>query len=85
MMRNTLEYLNTHLPDVDWLIILLGIWAPNDEIFNINFKYIKQRDVIEAEFPNEDGFWDMMMAPLSEKEIRKQNRIRIPKELRYEV
>ena len=33
MVKATLDYMIDHLPDVDWLITLLGIWAPDDEIF----------------------------------------------------
>ena len=66
MMTNTLNYMKDHMPDVAWLIILLGIWAPNDEIFAPNYRYVKEKDVIEAEYDNADGFWTEL-APLTEK------------------
>ena len=69
--------MENHQPDVAWLVTLLGIWSPDDEIFELNYKYVKQRDVIEAEFDDEDGFYSSM-PPLTEKQLRKTNRIRIP-------
>ena len=47
--ENTLNYMQEHLPDVNWLITVLAIWAPDDEIFEQRYKYVKQRSVpIEA-------------------------------------
>ena len=57
---------------------------PDDEIFESHYKYIRERNVIEATFDNSDGFWTSM-ATLSEKEIRRNNRIRLPKETRFEL
>ena len=57
---------------------------PDDEIFEAHYKYIRERNVIEANFDNSDGFWTSM-ATLSEKEIRRNNRIRLPKETRFEL
>jgi len=73
-----------HHPDVKWLVDLLAIWAPHDEIFEPNYRFVRQRDVIELELPNEDNFWTNM-PQLTEKEIRRQNRVRIPIELRHEL
>ena len=84
MMRKTLEYMADHLPDVSWRVSLLGIWAPNDEIFEPQFQYVRQRDVIDLEFDNEDLFWTSMPA-LSEHDIRTKNRVRVPIELRQEL
>ena len=84
MMRKTLEYMTDHQPDVKWLVELLAIWSPNDEIFEPNYRFVRQREVIELELPNEDNFWTNM-PPLTEKEIRRQNRVRIPIELRHEL
>ena len=83
-MRNTLDYMTEHLPDVQWLVILLGIWAPDDEIFEPNYRFVRRRDLIELEFDNSDNFYTQM-PPLTEREIRRQNRIRIPIELRNEI
>ena len=84
MMRKTLEYMTDHQPDIQWLVHMVGIWKPDDEIFEPNYKFVRQRDVIELELPNEDQFWTSM-PPLTEKEIRRQNRVRIPAELRHEL
>ena len=84
MMRKTLEYMIDHQPDVQWLVAMVGIWAPDDEIFEPHYKFVRQRDVIDLELPNEDNFWTNM-PPLTEKEIRRKNRVRIPIELRHEL
>ena len=39
--ENTLDYMQDHLPDVEWLINVLAIWAPDDEIFEPKYKYVK--------------------------------------------
>ena len=41
MIKNTLDYMENHQPDVAWLVTLLGIWSPDDEIFELNYKYVK--------------------------------------------
>lgn len=64
--QKTLDYMEDHPPDVNWLINVLAIWSPDDEIFEMNYKYVKQRDVVELEFDNSDNFWDLL-APLTEK------------------
>ena len=56
-MMNTLTYMVDRPPDVKWLITLLGIWAPDDEIFNQNYRYVNKRVKIEAEFDNSSGLW----------------------------
>ena len=84
LIRNTLDYMTGHHPDVKWLVDLVAIFAPHDEIFEPNYRFVRQRDVIELELPNEDNFWTNM-PQLTEKEIRRQNRVRIPIELRHEL
>ena len=84
LIRNTLDYMTDHHPDVKWLVDLVAIFAPHDEIFEPNYKFVRQRDVIELELANEDNFWTNM-PQLTEKEIRRQNRVRIPIELRHEL
>ena len=73
-----------HLPDVAWMVALLAIWSPDDEIFEFNYRYVRQRDVIEAEFDNDEEFFTSMPT-LTEKEIRRSNRIRIPLKMRQEL
>ncbi len=68
---------------MEWLVILVGIVNPDDEVFETQYKYIRERNVIEVSYDNNDNFWTSM-APLSEKEIRRMNRIRMPKEMRLE-
>ena len=80
-MRATLDYMQDHLPDVAWMIALLAIWNPDDEIFEFDYRYVRENDVIEAEFDNDADFFTSM-PPLSEKDIRRKNRIRIPLKMR---
>ena len=77
MMINTLNYMVDHPPDVDWLITLMGIWAPNDEIFDLNYRFVNKRVKIEAQFDNSDGLWTSG-APLTDRQIKRSNRIRLP-------
>ena len=73
-----------HLPDVNWLIIWISLVNPDDEIFEPQYKYVRERNIVEPIFDNSDGFFSSM-AMLTEKEIRKNNRIRLPKEMRFEL
>ena len=71
--------------DSDWIIKLLGIFKPDDEIFKKSYKYIRPRPVpIEPEMNNADGFYDDI-PKLREKEIRKHNRLRLPKSVRQQL
>ena len=61
-MTNTLDYMKSgHLPDVAWLVILLGIFKADDEIFTPNYKYVKGRETVELQLANDDGFWTNLM------------------------
>ena len=73
-----------HKPDVNWLIILVSLVNPDDEIFEPHYKYVRERKIIEPIFDNSDGLFTNMPM-LTEKEIRRFNRIRIPREMRFEL
>ena len=82
--EHTINYMIDHKPDVNWLIILVSIVNPDDEIFEPHYKYIRERKIIEPMFDNSDGLFSNMPM-LTEKEIRRFNRIRIPREMRFEL
>ena len=73
-------------PNSQWIVTLLGIFKPEDEIFEKSFKYVKpMKDVpVEAMLDNKDGFFQNLPA-LPEHLIRKQNRLRLPKKLRNDL
>ena len=67
-------------PDREWMVKLLALWKPDDEIFAKSYRYTPPKKVVVAdyEFKNEDGFFDEL-PPLTENEIRNSRRLRIPK------
>ena len=67
-----------------WLIDLLGIFVPDDEIFQRSYKYVPDRTESQLYLNNEDGFFDDL-PKLSEKYIRKTNRLRLPKNIRCDL
>ena len=67
--------------NVEFYIHLLCYFSPDDEIFQKSYKYVKIADVpIEPVISNEDGLFTDL-PPLSEREIRSTNRMRMPKEM----
>ena len=67
------------------MVNLLGIWKPDDEIFNAGYKYSKPGQVsVEAQFDNTGNFFQLL-APLTEKQIRNSNRLRLPKGMRLDL
>ena len=44
--------------DRQWLIDLLAIYKPSDEIFKKSYKYVRPREDVEILLDNEDGFFD---------------------------
>ena len=67
-------------PDSAWLIDVISVFNPSDEIFNPNYYFFPTKpDVVIRTFDNSDGLLIGAM-PLSCKEIRKTNRMRMPRE-----
>ena len=67
--------------NAQWLIDLIAIFKPEDEIFERGYKYVKPREELDLYLDNEDGFFDNL-APLNEQYIRKHNRLQMPKKER---
>ena len=65
-------------PNVQWVISMLSIYAPDDPIFAKDYKYVRPRDEYDLWCDNEDDLFTGL-APLTEKEIRKTNRLRMPR------
>ena len=63
-------------PDNKFLITLLGIFAPKDEIFRKDYLYVKPKEeaAIEPMLWNQDGLFDGLPM-LPEKVLRKKNRL----------
>ena len=70
--------------NAQWLIDLLGIYAPDDEIFVRSYKYVRPREEYDLYLDNEDGFFNNLM-PLDEKYIRKHNRMQMPRKVRQDL
>ena len=71
--------------NVEWYVLLIGYFNPNDEIFRKDYKYVRQHVVpLEPTIGNNDGLFNSL-PPLSEKEMRSTNRMRMPKELNLQV
>lgn len=84
-IEETMTYMQDHSPDVNWLIIMMGIWKPDDEIFEPQYKYVKQKNApIEAMFDNTDDFFTGT-ALLTDKDIRKHPRLRFPQDMRFDL
>ena len=48
-------------PNTEWIIKLVAMWMPEDEIFKKSYKYVRPKTVEEEEdeyLSNEDGFFD---------------------------
>ena len=83
--EKTIARLHKHPADCDWLVKILAIADENDEIFAKHYKYVKPTAaVIEPAFDNDDHFWDNI-APLTEREIRQGNRLRLTPAQRHSV
>ena len=70
---------------MQFLLTLLNIWAPEWEGFTKGYVYRRPReDPIEPEVDNSDQLYDQLPM-LSLKELRKSNRMRLPKSERLEL
>ena len=66
--------------DSEWMVKLLALWSPADEIFNKDYVWHrpKKQTNTQIEYTNADNFWSGL-PELSEAEIRGSRRLRIPK------
>ena len=84
-MERLLNELTKRSADTKWLVLLMAIWAPNDEIFKKDYVWIKPKAIpIEYQYENDDHLFDDLPR-LSDKDIRRHNRLRIPKEDRIRL
>ena len=65
--------------DTTWLVSILGVFSPDDEIFAKNYKYQRPRaEQATIMVDNADGLINGLPM-LEEKELRSCNRLRMPK------
>ena len=65
-MINLLDCMETQLPDADWLVLMMGRWCPEDEIFDKSYKFVRRKpEQYEAMFDNTNGVYDDL-PPLTE-------------------
>ena len=84
-MANLLDLMKTAPPDVAWLLKVVSKFCPDDEIFKKNYKYVKPKPIaLVPNFSNDDGLFNDLPL-LTEGEIRKTNRLRVPKATRIEL
>ena len=84
-MERLLNELTKRSADTKWLILLMAIWAPNDEIFKKDYVWVKPKPIpVEYQYENDDHLFDDLPR-LSDKDIRRHNRLRIPKEDRLRL
>ena len=61
-MTRTVAKIKKKQPDTEWLLLLVGIFMPEDEIFRKSFKWVKPKREQEEEgedmLSNDDGFYD---------------------------
>ena len=72
-------------PDTKWLLVFVGMWMPNDEIFKKSYKWQRPKQVEESDddeyLSNDDGFYSNL-PQLDDKTIKKTNRLAQPKHAR---
>ena len=85
-LRGLGNSLSVRMPDAAWLIDVLGVMTPNDEIFTKSYVWTKPQESRppETTFDNVDGLFDGLPR-LSEKELRKTNRMQRPKAERQRI
>ena len=84
-MERLLNELTRRSAETKWPILLMSIWAPNDEIFKKDYVWVNPKAIpIEYQYDNDDRLFDDLPR-LSDKDIRRHNRLRIPKEDRIRL
>ena len=61
MVKRTIALMHKNPPNTGWLLKLVGMWIPEDEIFKKSYKYVRPKLVEDEEdeyLSNEDGFFD---------------------------
>ena len=61
MVKRTIALMQKNPPNTEWIIKLVAMWMPEDEIFKKSYKYVRPKTVEEEEdeyLSNEDGFFD---------------------------
>ena len=60
-LANTLDWLIERPADSAWLIKVLGVYCPDDEIFSKSYRYVRRQvEGTVLYYDNADGFWDNM-------------------------
>ena len=78
--------LSARAPNVEWMVDVLAILNPKDEIFKKSYMYVRPKETskIEPVMNNTDGLYDNL-PPLSESALRKTNRLQMPKVEREKI
>ena len=83
-VHNLIGSLRLRPANVDFYIVLLSYFKANDEIFEKDYKYSRAKATSGPVLNNMDGLFTKL-PPLTEREMRKTNRMRLPKELTLAV
>ena len=84
-MHRLIGHLRLRPANVDWYIALLSFFCPEDPIFAKNYKYVRESEMpVEPMINNDDGLFTDL-PELTEQEMRKTNRMRLPKQLSLDL
>ena len=84
-IENLVTALKARQADAAWYVALLGIYAPDDEVFHKSYQFKRSVKVpIEVTFDNKDGLFNDLPL-LHEHQVRSSNRLRLPKEKSLEL
>ena len=79
-IENLLTLMKQKSANVEFLVLCIGIFNPQDEIFQKSYVYKRSSKVpAEPVYANEDGMWSNL-PHLDVSVLKKTNRMRIPKE-----
>ena len=84
-LENLITALSSKPSNVDFLILVIGVFRPDDEIFAKSYVW-KRPDKISVQptYDNSDGLFSGL-PHLSASVIKKTNRLRVPKEKSLEL
>ena len=78
-IENLLTLMRIRSPNVEFLTLCIGIFNPDDAIFEKSYVYKRPQKVsTEPVYANEDGLWSGLPR-LDVSVVKKTNRMRVPK------
>lgn len=76
---NLMYEMRKRKPNAQWLVTIISIWEPTNEIFAKNYRYVRpKKAAADILLDNSDGFFTNL-AQLTDTEIKKSKRLNIPR------